>query len=69
MIRIATACVHVLGLQEDRSGIEDLWMLTRLTELVPPNVEVCSQYLFHPIDDMIAISLLVSFVVERPRYP
>jgi hypothetical protein len=40
MIRIATACVHVLGLQEDRSGIEDLWMLTRLTELVPPHVEV-----------------------------
>lgn len=40
MIRIAAACVHVLGLQEERSGIEDLWMLSRLAELIPPTVEV-----------------------------
>lgn len=49
MIRIATACVHVLGLQEDRSGIEDLWMLTRLTELVPPHVEVSIEKIVLPL--------------------
>jgi hypothetical protein len=44
MIRVATACVHVLGLQEGRNGIEDLWMLSRLTELVPSNIEVCRNH-------------------------
>jgi hypothetical protein len=34
------ACVHVLGLQEGRAGIEDLPMLTSLKQLLPDLVEV-----------------------------
>ena len=34
------SCVHVLRLQEGRSGIEDLPMLSRLTQLLPDTVEV-----------------------------
>ena len=34
------ACVHVFGLQEGRSGIEDLPMLNKLKALLPEEVEV-----------------------------
>lgn len=44
MLRVAISCVHVLGLDEGRSGVEDLPMLTRLQELLPSSVEVCEIY-------------------------
>ena len=42
MLKVAMACVHILGLKKASHGIEDLPMLTRLTELLPSTVEVGS---------------------------
>eukprot|EP01041_Mallomonas_annulata_P005499 gene5499-11072_t len=40
ILRKAVGCVHVLGLQEGRAGIEDLPMLTTLKKLLPELVEL-----------------------------
>jgi hypothetical protein len=46
---VAISCVHVLGLEEGRSGIEDLPMLARLEELLPSSVEVSEWHTHHRI--------------------
>lgn len=40
ILRRAIACVHVLNLQEGRTGIEDLPMLTKLKQLIPETVDL-----------------------------